>query len=50
MPIGVKLAFEYEATSLRAEHLLAARASAEDVTNPIDVLIDAAEPVEVHYQ
>jgi putative PIN family toxin of toxin-antitoxin system len=50
MLISVPLAFEYEATSLRAEHLLAARASTEDVTNLIDVLIDVAEAVEVHYQ
>ena len=50
MLISVPLAFEYEATGLRAEHLLAAQATETDVTNLIDVLLDVAEAVEVHYQ
>lgn len=49
MLLSVPLAFEYEATALRAEHLLAAQANEAAVVNLIDVLIDVAEPVEVHY-
>jgi hypothetical protein len=47
---SVPLAFEYEATCLRAEHLLAAKASEADVINLIDAIIGVIEPVEVHYQ
>ncbi len=50
MLISVPLAFEYEAISLRAEHLLATQANEAAVTNLIDALIDVAVPVEVHYQ
>ena len=44
------MAFEYEATCLRAEHLLAAKASEADAMNMIAAIIDVIEPVEVHYQ
>jgi predicted nucleic acid-binding protein len=50
MLLSVAMAFEYESTCLREEHLLAARASEADVREMIDALIDAIEPVEVHYQ
>ena len=48
--LSVALAFEYEAVCLRAEHRLAAGASAEEVIGLIDAIIDVIEPVEVHYQ
>jgi len=50
MLLSVAMAFEYESTCLRSEHLLAAKASKADVTEMIDTLIDVVEPVEVHYQ
>jgi putative PIN family toxin of toxin-antitoxin system len=50
MLLSVALALEYEATAMRAEHLLAAKASERDVANLIDAIIDVIEPVEVHYQ
>src|SRR5258708_30335505 len=50
MLLSVPLAFEYEATATRAEHMLAAKASAADVANLIDAIIDVIEPVDVHYQ
>jgi len=50
MLLSVALALEYETTCLSAEHRLAAGASENDVRNLIDALIEAAEPVEVHYQ
>lgn len=48
--LSVALAFEYEATATRPEHLFAAKATAADVANLIDAIIDVIEPVEVHYQ
>lgn len=48
--LSVALALEYEATATRPEHLLAAKASRDDVVNLINAIIDVAEPVEVHYQ
>lgn len=48
--LSVAMAFEYEATCLRPEHLTAARASEADASNLIDALIGVAHPVEVHYQ
>ena len=48
--LSVPMAFEYEATCLRAEHLRAAGASKADARELIDALIDVVEPVEVHYQ
>jgi putative PIN family toxin of toxin-antitoxin system len=50
MLLSVALTLEYEATCLRAEHLLAAKASEADVRNLIDTIIGVIEPVEVHYQ
>jgi putative PIN family toxin of toxin-antitoxin system len=50
MLLSVTLAFEYEATATRPEHLFAAKASEADVVNLIDAIIDVIEPVEVHYQ
>lgn len=50
MLLSVPLAFEYEATATRAEHLYAAKATEADVTNLIDAIIDVIEPVYVDYQ
>ncbi len=50
MLLSVALAFEYEMTCTRAEHLLAAQANEADVRRLIDAIIDVIEPVEVHYQ
>ena len=50
MLLSVALAFEYEMTCTRAEHLLAAQASEADVRQLIDAIIDVIQPVEVHYQ
>jgi putative PIN family toxin of toxin-antitoxin system len=50
MLLSVAMAFEYEASCLRREHLLAAKASAADARHMIDAIIDVIEPVEVHYQ
>ena len=50
MLLSVALAFEYEMTCTRAEHLLAAQASEADVRRLIDAIIDVIQPVEVHYQ
>ena len=50
MLLSVAMAFEYESTCLREEHLLAAKASEADVRNMIDAIIDVIEPVELHYQ
>jgi putative PIN family toxin of toxin-antitoxin system len=50
MLLSVALAFEYEMTCTRAEHLLAAQASEADVRRLLDAIIDVVEPVEVHYQ
>lgn len=50
MLLTVGLALEYEATCLRAEHVLATRASALDVANLIDAVIGISEVVQVHYQ
>jgi putative PIN family toxin of toxin-antitoxin system len=50
MLLSVALAFEYEMTCTRAEHLLAAQASEAEVRRMIDAIIDVIEPVEVHYQ
>jgi predicted nucleic acid-binding protein len=50
MLLSVALAFEYEATATRAEHLYAAKATETDVVNLIGAIIDVVEPVEVHYQ
>ena len=47
---SVAVAFEYESTCLRAEHLAAAKASEADVRAMIDAFIDVIEPVGVHYQ
>jgi putative PIN family toxin of toxin-antitoxin system len=50
MLLSVPLGFEYQATCLRAEHILAAKASETDITNLIDAIFDVIEPVAVHYQ
>jgi putative PIN family toxin of toxin-antitoxin system len=50
MLLSVALAFEYETTCMRVEHLLAARASKADIKSLVDAIIDVIEPVEVHYQ
>ena len=50
MLLSVPLAFEYEATGTRPEHLYAAKASEADVANLIDAIVDVIEPVEIHYQ
>ena len=50
MLLSVALAFEYEMTCTRAEHLLAAQASEADARRLMDAIIDVMEPVEVHYQ
>ena len=50
MLLSVALAFEYEMTCTRAEHLLAAQASEADARRLMDAIIDVIEPVEVHYQ
>jgi putative PIN family toxin of toxin-antitoxin system len=50
MLLSVALAFEYETTCMRAEHLLAAQANEAGVSRLIDAIIEVSEPVEVHYQ
>ena len=50
MLLSVPLAFEYEMTCTRAEHLLAAQTNEAEVRRLIDAIIDVIEPVEVHYQ
>jgi putative PIN family toxin of toxin-antitoxin system len=50
MLLSAALAFEYEAVCMRAEHVLAAKATHADVSNLIDAIIDVIEPVEVYYQ
>jgi putative PIN family toxin of toxin-antitoxin system len=49
MLLSVPLLLEYEAVALRPEHLQAARISAADVVNVLDVLALFAEPVAIHY-
>ena len=46
---SVPLFMEYEAVLLRPVHLKAARVSAEDVNNLLDVLAGVVVPVEVFY-
>jgi putative PIN family toxin of toxin-antitoxin system len=46
---SVPLFIEYEAVSMRPEHLAAAGASRSDVMNLLDVLAGYIEPVEIHY-
>ena len=48
--LSVAMAFEYESTCLRAEHLLAAKVSEADARDMIDAMIDVIEAVELHYQ
>ncbi len=50
MLASVALVLEYESSCMRAEHRLAAEASAEDVQNLLNAMIDVILPVEVHYQ
>ena len=50
MLLSVAMAFECEASCLRTEHLLAAKATEADARNMIDSIIDVAEPVEVYHQ
>ncbi|MDX2113149.1 MAG: putative toxin-antitoxin system toxin component, PIN family [Alphaproteobacteria bacterium] len=50
MLLSVAMALEYEASCMRAEHLLAARATENDVQNLLDSIIDVIEPVAVNYQ
>src|ERR1700710_735415 len=50
MLLSVPLAFEYEATCMRAEHVLAAKAKEKKIKNLIEAIFDLIEPVEVHYQ
>lgn len=50
MLLSVAMVLEYEATCLLPEHRLAANASADQIQNVLDALIDVATPVEVHYQ
>src|ERR1700732_625618 len=50
MLLSGALAFEYEMTCTRAEHLLAAQTNEAEVTRLMDAIIDVIEPVEVHYQ
>jgi len=49
MLLSATLAFEYEATCLRPQHLSAANLSEADVGVLIDAIIDASEHVDVHY-
>lgn len=49
MLLSVPLFLEYEAVALRPEHLRAARISAADVGNVLNVLALFAEPVVIHY-
>ena len=46
---NVALALEYEAACRRAEHMLAASLTADQVTVFVDSVIAMAEPVESHY-
>ncbi len=46
---NVALALEYEATCRRAEHVLAAELSADEVEVFIDAVIAMLEPVESHF-
>jgi putative PIN family toxin of toxin-antitoxin system len=48
--LSVTMVLEYETICMMAEHRLAAGASARDVCNMIDALVEISEPVEVHYQ
>ena len=48
--LSVAPALEYEAVCLRPEHRLAAQATVHDVADLIDAIVDAIEPVDVHYQ
>jgi putative PIN family toxin of toxin-antitoxin system len=48
--LSVAMVLEYETICMMAEHRLAAGASARDVCNMIDALVEISEPVEVHYQ
>jgi predicted nucleic acid-binding protein len=50
MLLSVALAFEYEMTCSRPEHLLAAQASEADVRGLIEAIIHMVEPVEVNHQ
>jgi predicted nucleic acid-binding protein len=50
MLLTVALVLEYETICMMAEHRLAASASARDVQDLIDALVEVAEAVEVHYQ
>jgi putative PIN family toxin of toxin-antitoxin system len=49
MLLSVSMAFEYESTSLRPEHLRAAAADEAEVKNLLNAIMDVAEPVEIHY-
>ncbi|WP_267428444.1 putative toxin-antitoxin system toxin component, PIN family [Methylobacterium sp. GC_Met_2] len=49
MLLSVPLLLEYEAVTLRPEHLQAAQIAASDVANVLDVLALFAEPVAIHY-
>ena len=46
---NVALAVEYEATCLRAEHVMASGLSVQDVGVFLDAVIALAEPVESHF-
>lgn len=50
MLLSVALALEYEASCLRREHLLAANASAVEVRQVLDTIMDVVVPVELHYR
>jgi putative PIN family toxin of toxin-antitoxin system len=49
MLLSVSMAFEYEATSLRPEHLRAAAADEAEVRNLLNAIMDVVEPIEIHY-
>lgn len=49
MIVSVGLFVEYEAVATRAEHLMAAGATVEEVRNVLDVLAGFVEATEMHY-
>ena len=50
MLLSPALAFEYEATCMRPEHLAAAKVGAADVATLIDAIFAVIEPAVIYYQ
>ena len=48
--LSVALAIEYEAVSMRKEHLVAGAVSAADALVVVDALISVAVPIETHFR